>query len=73
MSDHMRRLETLGRAGIIVSICYGMMGSSGEPAFSVTAMSATGEQFSNPFAANSFEHAIEIVETEALRRGWHPN
>ena len=73
MIDYLKHWKDLGKAGIIVSVCYGPMGPSGEPMFSVTAMSPTGDTFSNPFAANSLEHAIEIALAEARIRGWYLN
>ena len=63
------RLEQIGRAGVTVSICCGPSGSS-PCRWSVLALSATGEEFDQPFAANDFAHAVAIAELEITKRGW---
>lgn len=61
--------ERLGRAGITVSICCGPCGA--DPfRWTVLAMSRRGDEFAQPFAANDFEHAVEIAELETAKRGW---
>jgi hypothetical protein len=65
----LERLEQLGRAGVTVSICCGPSGSS-PFRWSVQAMSRSGEEFEQPFAANDFAHAVEIAELESTKRGW---
>lgn len=60
------RMEALGRMGITVSVCCG---PSGDDPFlwTVQCLANNGREFDRPFAANSFEHAIEIAELEAPR------
>ncbi len=70
MEELIRRWETLGRNGVIVSICYGW--TRGGLAFSVFA-AARGQEFEKPFTAHSFKHAVEIAETESFKRGWVAN
>jgi hypothetical protein len=70
-SESLERWLALGRAGLTVSICYGPV----KPhvlSFSVDVLSTTGQTFEEPIAAGSFEQAVEIAETEALKRGWLP-
>jgi hypothetical protein len=66
------RWLALGKAGVTVSICYGPA-KRGVLGFSVDAMSGTGQTFEQPFAAESFEHAVAIAERESLARGWLAN
>jgi hypothetical protein len=67
------RMEALGRAGITVSVCCGPCGTL-PFRWSVQATAAVSpghfEEFEMPYAANSFEHAIEIAELEVVKRGW---
>lgn len=64
------RMEAIGRLGITISICCGPCGS--HPfRWSVHAMNDRGQEFDVPFAAQSFEHAMEIAETEIVARGWY--
>ena len=67
--DAIAQCEQLGRAGLTVSI---VCGPSGSVAFrwSVQVLSRSGEEFDQPFAANSFEHAVTIAHIESARRGW---
>jgi hypothetical protein len=62
------RWRALGRAGVRVSICHGRSRDD-VLLWSVDALSKTGS-FERPFAAASFEHAVEIAEIEAKKRGW---
>jgi hypothetical protein len=56
-------------AGYTISICCGPSGD--KPfAWSVHVMSKRGEEFDQPFAALSFEHAIQIAFSEITKRGW---
>jgi hypothetical protein len=63
------KLEQMGRAGFLVSICCG---PSGDRAFtwSVCVMAPDGREFEMPMLALSFSHAIEIAQLEIQRRGW---
>jgi hypothetical protein len=76
MRDSFERMEALGRRGFIVSICCGPCGCplTGHrrhvPQWTVNVLSPAGHEFDRPFGALSFDHAIEIAETEILRRGW---
>lgn len=67
--DLIARWEALGQKGLTVSICYGPSGTRGL-LYSVQVLSASGEEFNQPFAAASFEQAIWIAETESENRGW---
>jgi hypothetical protein len=63
------RFERLGRAGLVISIACGPM--RGSFAWSVDCMcDRTGQSFDRCYAALSFAHCVEIVETEAVARGW---
>lgn len=62
-------LERLGRSGLTVSVCCGPAGRGGF-AWSVQVLSRQGEEFDRPFAAESFEHAVEIAELEVKKRDW---
>lgn len=65
------QLEALGRAGLVVSICYGPTPRG--LMYSVDCLhDASGASFESPFAANSALHCLEIVEKEAKSRGWLP-
>lgn len=63
------RMEALGRAGLTV---YIRCGPRGDVLFSwnVVVLSINGEEFDHPFAADSFEQAIQIAEAESIKRGW---
>jgi len=62
------RWKVLGSAGITVSIVYGDMKGRG---LSFSVLAAWGhEMFDKPYAADSFDQAIEIAEKEARKRGW---
>ena len=63
------RLEALGRAGITVSLCCGPCGDA-PFRWTVQALSRDGQEFPRPFAAHSFDHAVEIAEVEIKNRGW---
>jgi hypothetical protein len=56
---------------VIVSIAYGPM-LKGHLLFSVDALCMNGEHFAAPYAAQTFEQAVEIAEKEAMERGWLP-
>ena len=63
------RLEQLGRAGLVISICYGPTPKG--LGYSVDCLhDASKGTFSRAFAARSFEHCLEIVAIEAKARGW---
>jgi hypothetical protein len=68
MMNAVERMEWLGRQGLTVSVCYGPSGGQGR--WSVLVLSRTGEEFERPFAATSFEHAVEIAVNECAKRGW---
>jgi hypothetical protein len=72
VASALERWQKLGKSGVTVSICYGPA-KRGVLGFSVDALSTTGESFEQPFAADSFEHAVEIAERESLARGWLAN
>lgn len=63
------RMAALGREGFTVSICCG---PSGRAPFrwTVQVLAQSGEEFARPFAATSFEQAVEIAEVEIEKRGW---
>ena len=67
------RLEALGRIGITVSVCCGPCGAS-PFRWTVLALAEVSpgyvEEFAQPYAANSFDHAVEIAELEVVKRGW---
>ena len=71
MTNHaIARMEALGRSGFTISVCCGPSGA--QPfGWSVQALGPDGFEFEQPFAARSFEHAIEIAETEIAARGWN--
>jgi hypothetical protein len=62
-------MEALGRAGLTVSVCFGPSGNAG-CLWSVTVLSGTCEEFDRPYAATSFDHAVEIAKIESIARGW---
>jgi len=69
-STPISRMEALGRAGFVISVCCGPTPTEA-CAWSVDVLSpATGEAFDRPFAAHTFEHAMDIAEAEVTRRGW---
>jgi hypothetical protein len=69
LSQFIARIETLGRAGIVTSICYGP--SAGVIRWSVLCgHQPSGAEFTRAFAARDFQHCVEIAELEAARRGW---
>lgn len=70
--DPVKRWLALGDAGLMVSICYGRF-PSGRLQFSVNVLSAQGESFSRPYAAESLEQAVDIAEIETRKRGWLPS
>ncbi len=65
----LRRLESLGRRGFIISIVYGPCGKN-PPQYSVDVLAPSGESFDIPYSASDFEHAILIAEYEIEERGW---
>ena len=66
----LERMEAIGRSGITISVCCGPCGT--EPfRWTVQCLAWIGEEFEQPFAAHSFEHAIAIAETEIAKRGWN--
>lgn len=67
--DPIERMAVLGRAGFVVSVCCGPCGHE-VFRWTVQVMSPTGQEFDEPFAATSFQHAIEIAYLEVLKRGW---
>lgn len=68
LSNYLERLEALGRKGFVVSVCCGPIRR--EFGWSVQVLTPTGEEFSVPFMASSFAHAVEIAEVEIVKRGW---
>jgi hypothetical protein len=64
------RWMKLGADGFCVSIVYGPCGNNG-PKFSVDVLSLDGQSFDHPFAASSFDHAVEIAEIEIGKHGWN--
>lgn len=64
-------MERLGRLGFTVSVCCGPSGAAAF-SWSVNVLSPAGEEFPQPFAALSFEHALAIAGEEILKRGWAP-
>ena len=63
------KLEAFGRAGLVVSICYGKTPKG--LGYTVDCLhDRTKATFDLPFAARDFSHCLEIVELEALSRGW---
>jgi hypothetical protein len=69
MDDSIADMDALGRSGFTVSVCCG---PSGEEAsrWSVQVLSRDGQEFEQPFAAQSFTHAIAIAKREIRLRGW---
>jgi hypothetical protein len=65
-------MEQLGRGGLTISVCCGPSGGQSFR-WSVFVGAPNGDEFNMPYAANSFEHAIEIAELEAVRRQWLPS
>lgn len=69
MTDQIARLEALGCSGLVISICYGATPTG--LGYSVDCLhDVTKQAFDRPFAAKDFGHCLEIVETEARKRGW---
>jgi hypothetical protein len=67
----LRHVEALGRRGYTISIACGPSGA--EPfRWSVLVQSPNGDEFDQPFAADSFAHAVMIAELEIVNRGWEP-
>ena len=66
-TDPVVRMEALGRAGLTISVCCGPAGIV-PFRWSVQVLSAQWGEFPRPFAADSFEHAIEIAEHEIAIR-----
>ena len=64
------RMEQLGRAGLMVSICCGPSRKDRQFTWSVDVVNREGWSFEEPYRADNFEHAIAIAEVEARRRGW---
>lgn len=69
--DPITRWEVFGRRGFVVSVCCGPCGDKGF-LWSVDVMTPGGMSFDVPYAANSLDHALDIVEAELKRRGWEP-
>jgi hypothetical protein len=68
-NDSIAEMEALGRSGLTISVCCG---PSGVESFrwSVNVLSRDGQEFDQPFAALSFEHAIAIAKREIRLRSW---
>jgi len=67
------RLETLGRAGFIISIAFGpaFFPDGGKKViYSVDVRAPDGQGFDQPYEARSFMHAVQIAEQEIKTRGW---
>lgn len=67
--DCIAKLESLGRAGLVVSICYGptLTGLG----YTVDCLHDKSKQmFQRPYAGRDFAHCLDIVEAEAFARGW---
>jgi hypothetical protein len=66
--------EQLGRRGLVLSICCGPMHSGragGAFGWSVDCLcDSSRESFDHAYAARDFGHCLEIVQTEAVARGW---
>lgn len=73
MTTAIKRMEQLGRAGLTVSVCCGPSGT--DPfRWSVQVASVNfAHEFEVPYQARSFDHAVEIAELEAVKRGWVVN
>lgn len=57
-------IERYGKQGMIISVCYGNCGQSGN-LYSVTVMDlTTGEEFDKPFGASSFGDIAMILDIE---------
>jgi hypothetical protein len=56
------RWEALARSGFIVSVCCGPCGEERPFRWSVDVLAPDGQEFDQPFAAESFEHAIAIAD-----------
>jgi hypothetical protein len=68
-TSYVDKLESLGRAGLVISICYGMTPKGLR--YSVDCLhDETKESFAAPFAANDLGHCLQIVEIEARQHGW---
>jgi hypothetical protein len=68
--DTLERMERIGRRGFVISVCCG---PSGRHRFrwTVQVLAPNGDEFAQPFAADSFAQAVAIAESEiALRRWW---
>jgi hypothetical protein len=64
------RWQAFGRAGLIVSICYGPLGAH-EYGWSVAVLSPRhGDEFEHPYAVHTLTLALDLVDTECRRRGW---
>jgi len=63
------RLESIGRSGLVVSICVGPS-KTGVFCWSVDVLSRDGQSFEQPFQAQDFAHAVDIAELEIAKRGW---
>ena len=69
MMTAIEQMEAIGRMGLTISVCCGPAGR--HPfVWTVQVLSRAGEEFAQPFAATSFEHAVAIAEYEIMCRGW---
>ena len=71
-ADPADRMEALGCAGFVVSVCCGPSGLA-PCRWSVQVLSPQGLEFERPFTAVSFAQAIAIASVEIERRGWWPD
>lgn len=63
------RFEALGRAGLVVSVCFGFTPTGVR--WSVDVLDyKTGDGLPRALAARDFAHCLELAETEAQARGW---
>lgn len=63
------RWEHMGKLGFTVSVCFGPCGNLGL-LYSVNVLCRNGDQFDEPYGAESFEKALWIAEKEIKDRGW---
>lgn len=69
MCKTVETMEAIGRAGLTISVCCGPSGA--QPfRWSVQVMARNGREFDQPFAAETFAHAVAIAVTEIATRGW---
>ena len=71
--ETLRLIEEYGRAGWIVSICFGPCGEEGKLLWSVDVLNRqTQKEFDAPFAASSFEDIAYILHASLGKPGDSP-